>query len=215
MENEKKQQKKRATIRPLIITPIVFVLISMIVIAPTFSKVFGIMKNEVHDAQKTLKIDYNDISVDDEYFKACQKDGTEITRDGLNVCDKVATIECNNAAVGCDVYYGINRVSKRSGAGLSVKQGLFGEGKQIHVDGDVLTVFKALKYVNKGDVFTVKTATEEIQYTVTEITKGEEYGGNAQGEYLLLTTQSSTDAFEYQNKQKLMVVAELGEKEVS
>ena len=205
-----KNTKKRATIRPLIITPIVFVLIFLVVAAPVFFKGYSVVKNGVHDAQKTLRISFSDIDVSDKYFSECQKDGTDITREGLSVCDKLATIECNNAAVGCDVYYGINRVSKRYGAGLSTKSGLFGEDKQIHIDGDTSTVFKALKNVKKGDVFTVKTPAGEYQYTVREITKGTEYTGKIKGEYLLLTTQDSGDAFAQQTKQKLMVVATLG-----
>ena len=211
--SDKHSTKKRATVRPIIITPIVFVLIALIVVLPLFLKGFGILQDKVHTAQHTLTMTYSDIAVDDTYFKECQKEGVAQTRDALKLCDKLGTIECNNAAIGCDVYYGINRVSRRSGVGLSGKGGLFGEGKQIHIDGDASTYFKALYHVEKGDVFTVYTADGEYPYTVREIVKTAEYKGNISGEYLLLTTAESRDAFAHQNKERYTVVATLGTEE--
>lgn len=211
--SDKHSTKKRATVRPIIITPIVFVLIALIVVVPVFIKGFYVLQGKVHEAQKTLTLTYSDVSVDDSYFNECAEEGVAQTRDALKLCDKLGTIECNNAAVGCDIYYGINRVSKRSGAGLSGNGGLFGEGKQIHIDGDASTYFKALYNVEKGDVFTVYTPDGEYQYTVKEILKTAEYSGKINGEYLLITTDISRDAFAHQNKERYTIVATLGAEE--
>lgn len=198
----------------MIITPIVFVLIAMIVAVPVFLKLFGVLTDTVHKAQATMALSIADYQPDDTYFNECKKEGTAQTAEGLKIADKVAEIECDNAAVGCDVYYGINRASKRAGAGLSVKSKLFGGGGQIHIDGDSSSCFKALSNVKKGDVFTVKTAEAEYKYTVKEIVTAQEYTGKVNGEYLLITTESSHDLFAHQSKEKLMVVATFGAEEV-
>ena len=208
---DNKTNKKTSTVRPMIITPIVFVLIVLIVALPLSIKAFGIMKGRVHSMRETLSVSYGDISASDEYFNECVKDSAELSPDALSVADKVGTIRCNNAAIDCDIYYGINRVSKRSGAGLSTKCGFFGEGGQIHIDANASEYFKALENVKKGDVFTVEIPSGEYVYTVKEITTAEEYSGKVKGEYLLLTTDVSHEAFAHQDKNRLMVVATLGE----
>ena len=208
--SDKHSTKKRATVRPIIFTPMVFVLIALIVLVPLFVKGFGILQDKVHAAQKTLPLTYSDLAVDDAYFNECVKEGTAQTKDALQLCEKVGTLTCDNAAVGCDIYYGINRVSKRSGAALSTKSALFGNGGKILIDGDASTCFKALYHVEKGDVFTVNAADGEYQYTVTEILTAEEYTGKPSDEFLVITTDASRDAFAHQKKARYTVVATLG-----
>lgn len=214
MDNNK-STKKRATVRPMIITPLVFVLIALIFALPVLLKAYSVLKDRVYQAQETLSISIADYQPDDTYFNECRKEGTAQTAQGLKAADKVAEIECNNAAVICDVYYGINRASKRNGAGVSVKSKLFGGGGQIHIDGDSSGAFKALSNVEKGDVFTVTTSSGEYQYTVKEVVTAKEYSGKVNGEYLLITTDASHDVFAHQNKDNLIVVATLGAEEVS
>ena len=211
MSNDNKTNKKKSTVRPMIITPIVFVLIFVILALPLSVKAFGIAKNKVHGMRETLHITYGDIDVSDDYYNECVNDSLEMSHDALEVADKIGTLKCNNAAVECDIYYGINRVSKRYGAGLSTKTGFFGEGSQIHIDGNVADSFKALSNVEIGDTFTVNIPGGEYVYTVREITVAGEYSGKLKGEYLLLTTDVSSDAFSHQDKKRLMIAATLGE----
>ena len=217
MENNtsKSKTKKRATVRPMIITPIVFVLIAMIIAAPVSIKGFQLLTYEVHDIQHTLSKREEDYQPDDTYFNECLKEGTPQTVDGLKYADKVAEIECNNAAISCDVYYGYNSVSLPNSACLSTDDNskLFGEGGRLHIDGNTSSEFKALENVEKGDVFTVKTTGGEYQYTVKDIQildmKKDTYP-KVKGEHLLITTQASHDVFAHQNMRELVVVATLG-----
>ena len=198
----------------MIITPLVFALIAIILALPVLLKGYSVLTDRVHQIQPVLTATIGDYQPDKTYFNECKKEGIAQTADGLKIGDKVGEIECNNAAVGCDIYYGINRVSKRDGAGLSVESKLFGGGGQIHIDGDSSGAFKALANVEAGDVFTVKTADSEYQYTVKKIMTAQEFTGKVKDEYLLITTEASHDVFAHQNKDKLMIVATLGAGEV-
>ena len=198
----------------MIITPIVFVLIVMIVAVPVSLKAFGVLKAKVYEMQPVLCVTQSDYAPDSAYFDECKKDGIPQVKEALKIADKVGELECDNAAVGCDLYYGINRVSKRDGAGVSAEGALFGSGGEIHIDGDASGSFKALKNVEIGDVFTVTAPDGEYQYTVKTITVGSEFDGKVKGEYLLLSTDSDSAVFAHQNKNKLFVVATLGTEEV-
>jgi hypothetical protein len=61
----------------------------------------------------------------------------------------------------------------------------------------------------------VQTPNGEYQYVVKDILVDTEYTGNLKGEYLLLTTDASHEAFSHQNKYKLMVAATPGTGEVN
>ncbi len=210
-QTQEKKIKKRPTVIPLILTPVIFVAIAAVLVMPMAFKAFGTAKDTVHQMQNVLHEEIGDIAASDAYFEECRKEGIPQSKDALQVADKVGTLSCNNAAVNCDVFYGINRVSRRCGAGLSAKSGFFGEGGAVHIDGDASASFKALRHVKKGDVFTVQTADGEYVYTVQDVQVCREYAKKVKGEYLLLTTAASDAAFAAQNPEKLTVVATLGE----
>ena len=50
------KKRKRATIRPIIITPIIFVLIASVVAVPVFLKVYSVLEDIVHEAQGVLSM---------------------------------------------------------------------------------------------------------------------------------------------------------------
>ena len=185
-----------------------FVLISLIVFAPMFFKGYSSLKSKVHDMQSVLAMSSADISVSDDYFKKCAEDTMPVNKQALSAGYKVAEIECDNAAIGCNVYYGINRVSKRSGAAMSSDSAMFGDGGCVIIDGDASTYFKALENVEKGDVFTVTTPNEVYTYTVKQIMTAEKYD-KKKGDCLVLSTDGSHKAFAHQNAEKLYVVAML------
>ena len=202
----------------MIITPVVFVLIAIVIALPASVKGYHLLTYKVHEIRSTLNNYSYDCKPDDTYYNECLKEGVAQTAEGLKTADKVAEIECNNAAISCDVYYGYNYVSRRNGACVSAEDKLFGEGGRVHLDGDASAEFKALSNVEKGDVFTVRTTGGEYQYTVTDVqTLDMNYQiyPKVKGEHLLITSQASRDVFAHQSMQELVVVATLGAEEVS
>ncbi|MBQ7202525.1 MAG: hypothetical protein IJS03_00755 [Eubacterium sp.] len=212
--NNKHKTKKNNTLAQLFVAPFVFVLIALVVIVPMFIGGFSFAKTYVNKARESFTMSYGDLVPNDKVYAKHLKKGEKIDKKELEVAGKVGELSCDNAAIGCDVYYGINRASKRYGVAASAKSGLFGDGGEIRIDGDVSSEFKALKNVKKGDVFTVNAPEGEYKYTVVDVTTAQEYTKKLSGEYLLLSTEVSSDAFAHQAGQRLFVAATIGAEEV-
>lgn len=174
---------------PYISTPIVFVLISFVVVVPML---FGIMHfaiNAVHIAQQSLTIGYNDVEIGD--------DGDN----ELDVCEYVGTLSCGEAGLNTDVYYGINRVSLRNGAGMSKKSVL---GESVKLSGYSSGAFRALYNLREGDVISFSVNDDKRLYQITDIVLSK--NADVNGDLILCTTKDNS-AFSYYDDDMLYVIA--------
>lgn len=203
----KKHRSKHNSLLVYLTTPLVFVLISMIVIAPMC---FGGMKfaiNTVHSAQKVLARDYNDVEAKLDYEPSIVENGT-VEVPELSTSQKFGVITCDNAGLYCDVLYGINRVSLRNGVALDTSGGFCGTGKSVEVYGYASTSFKALPNVKVGDVICFETLWGKYTYKVKEKSVLKKAPDSSKGEQLILATEKDKNAFSAFESEKLYVVCE-------
>lgn len=189
-EKTKKHHKRGNKTSSYFLTPIIYVLVSMIVVIPVLIGGMHFAVNTVHNAQETLSIDYNDISVSDD------ADGDAM----LDICEYVGTVECERVGLYSPVYYGINRVSLREGCGL----GYNGELKRLF--GYSSTVFKPLNKLEVGDAIILSTSAEKTKYKVTSI-YDKDVSDSVENGLVLCTTKDSSP-FSIYDKARAFVVAE-------
>lgn len=133
--------KKHHTVLPYITTPLIFVVISMVVVAPILAGGLNFAVDTVHEAQQVLSIGNNDRVAG----------------------DKVASIRCRRIGLNADVYSGINRVSLRNGCGMTDDE------NGIRIAGYSSSVFKPLLNTKMDDVFTITIGDEETMYRVVDV----------------------------------------------
>lgn len=198
-----KKHKKKKAVLPFITTPLIFVLISLIIILPLFIGFTGFAVRAVHTAQKTLTADYYDKSVSTQRY-----DSNQINFDDyIGACEKVGVLSCESAGIKTDVFYGINRVSLRNGAAVSTESSFPGKGGEIDVAGYASTAFKGLKNVGEGDSISFETNSGIYRYKVTSASVSDGFEKPSIGEFIVLSTSSDINAFSSQNKKKRYVVA--------
>lgn len=209
--NTKKSNKRKhhnKTVLPYFTTPIVFVLISMLVVAPICFGAMHIAIDKVHSAQVVLCKDFNDVEAITEFEASTKKSGS-VEIPAIHTAQKIGVIECKNAGLCVDAYYGLNRVSLRNGAALDSDSSLCGLGGVIDTYAYSSKGYKALGSVEVGDVISFKTLWGSYTYKVVEKSVSEKSPKRNDGEYLVMATEADKDAFSSFNKDKLYVVAKM------
>ena len=199
---KRKIKKKDRGLLPFITTPIIFVLISLVVILPMFIAFTDFAVDKVHEAQQSLVMDYYDKEISTERFDNKTLDYEA----SIGACEKVGVIKCEDAGIEADVFYGINRVSLRNGAGISSKSTFSGYSSQLTVAGYSTRAFKGLNNVSEGDKIIFETTEKIYEYTVISNsvtnTPARLYGGN-----IVLCSDENSKAFSAFNSEKRYVVA--------
>lgn len=203
----KPHRKKHHTVRPYIVTPIIYVLIAMIVIVPVSIGLMNTAVNLVHRAQKTFTMDYCDVQVEDVKFVPGDAQTGQVKLPEINAYQQYGIIECIDAGLKADVYYGLNRINLRKGAASSSQSAIPGQGDTINVAGYNKTAFKSLKYVEKGDEITFTTNYGVYRYQVYSVTKSNSYKSIdvEDGETLVLSCDYSDGPFSNQSDERLYV----------
>ena len=204
--DEKRSEKVMAS---YIVRPLLFVLISLIVIIPLSLGMLKIAVNTVHKAQSGLLITLNDISINTDSFTPSDKFSGTVALPEFTYCEKVGELSCEEKGLNTDVFYDINRVSLRSGAGISREAGMPGTGGAVEIKGDVSKGFKALENLKEGDMLVFQTSWGFYEYRVSAVEIAQEAPECEADEYLVLRTQSSKNAFACLDENKMFVVAEL------
>ncbi len=208
---KKRGYVRRYEILAYIKQPLIYILISMIVVIPVMIGLMNFAVNYVHTAQKALTMDYNDIEVDNSYKKADKNNYYK----SVHIGKLMGSVVCENAGLNSKVYYGMNRVSMRDGAGMDNTSALPGNGSCVYIAGYASSGFGALYHLEKGDTLTLETYWGKFRYKVTEakvcnhVRKME-----PEGESLILVTSASTDAFSVYNDESYCVAATLISEEV-
>lgn len=205
MSDEKRKNKKHNAVLPYIRIPVLFVLISLIIVLPLCFVMLNFSVKAVHKAQNVLVPVISDYSLTDDGFKVSDIKSGNVTFVKPEPFSKLGELSCADAGLSVSVYYGNNRVAYRGGAGLTSKNALPGQGSAIEVTSNSSGKFKALYNVKTGDVITFATEWGKYKYKVYDITVGT--FPEPKGETLYLTTAESKTAFAALNGRAYVVSA--------
>lgn len=208
-KKKRHKAKRHYTVYPYLNYSFIYVLITMIVVVPILIIGLNSAVNTVHNAQKVLTRDYNDIQLDETYEKKNENNYLE----DIKIGKLIGTISCEKAGIYEKVYYGTNRVSMRNGVGISTKSYLPGNGGCTNIAGYASSSFKGLYDINIGDTVILETYWGTFKYSVTDIYEAEALK-RVEGDKIALATFTSTDAFSCENGKRLYVVGKLISKEV-
>ena len=164
-KSKKKRAKRERGMIPYITTPLIFTLISLIIVLPLLFSFLNFAVKTVHNAQQVLSIDFNDKTVDSTRF---DNKTLEYDNDKIGVCEKVGVLKCESAGISSDVYYGINRVSMRNGIGLGNESIFSGYKSKLNLAGYSTAALKGLNNVKVGDIIVLETTERVFEYQVVE-----------------------------------------------
>lgn len=205
--NEHEQDEyrhKKHVVLAYFTVPLIFVLVSLLIVVPSGKFLFGKAVQTVHKAQEGLTISYNDLKATDASVEFTEDDGIVI--EPPIAAQRLGTLKCETAGLNAELYYGINRVSLRGGAGVKSGASLFGMDGQISVYGYASTAFKALKNVKIGDIISVEASWGKYEYSVEDIQLSES-APKLDNNVLVLSSDADDGAFSGQSKMKRFVVA--------
>ncbi len=208
--NKKKRHKKRRIVLPYIFTPIIYVLISLIVVVPIGIGLLNFAVDNVHKAQQVFTMGYYDVAPEQEKFVASDKKSGKVSLGDIKPFYQYGIISCEEAGLNSDIYYGLNRVSLRNGAASSSESKLPGQGGEIDIYGYSSAAFKSLKYVDKGDIIIFQTNYGLFKYKVYESGLSDKpLRKNNSSEQLILACSENDKAFSNFSSKKYYVCAEL------
>ncbi|MGN0521973.1 MAG: sortase [Eubacterium sp.] len=176
--NKHSNKEKKSVLPEYVIIPSAFVSVLLVLSIVAIIIAMKPVTELVHKVENGAPIEVRDIVL-------LEDNGDNDVEYG----EYLADITCENTGLNSKVYYGANRISYRSGAGLSSKFSLFGEGKAIVLSGYDTTYFSALKNTEKGDIFTVQAGGQTYKYKVTDTA----------------LIDKSVEAFKENNKERLVL----------
>ncbi|MDE5985483.1 MAG: sortase [Eubacterium sp.] len=135
--------------------------------------------NVVHKLEDNFKMLVRDVEIDDNTYFPNVPDGAEpennTTDFKVHLGDKIANVSIESCGLNCSVYYGINRVSMRNGAGLSSilgcvdSKGRLNHDSMLVIKGYDETFFSSLKYAEIGDIVTLDSNfSPAMQYRIVD-----------------------------------------------
>ena len=203
--SKKGKKKKDRGIIPYITTPLIYCLVSLVVILPMFVSFVSTCVKTVHNVQEKLVIDYNDISVNTERF-----DDKSLVYDAsvISTCEKIGTLKCERIGLCTDVYFGVNRVSLRNGAGLSSESSFDEYKSKLDIAGYSTAAFKGLYNIKEGDIIVFETTDKVYEYRVIS-NKVETSPESRYSSGMILSCDKESKAFSAYNSKKRYVVAEI------
>ena len=208
MSEKKKKRHHHHTILPYIATPLIYVLISLVIVVPIGIGVLNYSVNLVHKAQPSFPYSVSEIELNDSAYKPnFVKSGT-VARPKIDSGDKIGEIKCKAFGLEGNVYYGENRVSFRKGAGMKTDV-LPGDTGVCEIYGERAGVFSNLDSVKVGDKITLDTNWGEFVYSVADIKRGTEAPEETMPQGLMLVTSVGDKAFSNFNEEKLYVLADI------
>ncbi len=203
--SKKHKRKKDMGAIPYFTTPLTYCLIALIVILPMFISFVNLSVKTVHNAQQKLTVDFNDIEVNTDRF-----DNNNLVYDisKLSACEKVGVLKCDKIGLSTDVYFGVNRVSMRSGVGLSSKSSFDDYKSKLDIAGYSTAAFKGLHNISKGDILVFETTDKVYEYKVIS-NKVEPSPDIRYSSGMILSCDEESKAFSAYNSEKRYVVAEI------
>lgn len=196
------KKKKDMGIIPYLTTPLIYVLISLIAVLPLFIGFANMSIKAVHNIQDNVAIDYNDRVV---YSDRYDNKSLVYESGKIGICEKVGVIKCEKVGIVEDVFYGVNRVSLRNGAAMSVESNIDSYKSKLYLAGYSSRAFKGVNNLSVGDVITVEMCDKTYQYTVESNEISETAPAFERG--LLLSCDVNSKAFSAYSRKKRFVYA--------
>lgn len=181
---------------PYILTPVIFVLISVLALLPAGKFLMNYAVSTVHKAQTKLIMDFNDIQPD----RNENENNTSLDSISIQSGQKLGRIVCDEAGINADVYCGLNRVSLREGAALKADASLPGSGRTVKIAGYRTTAFKNIDFLKEGDIITFETMWGSFDYKVYSIKEQSKSDGR-EGDLIISTAVNSSPFSSYEDKQ--------------
>lgn len=166
MKKSKKHSTENGTKDYIIKTFCYLVILLAITIITAFAAITPVA-NLVHKVEEYVAMSVRDIRLNDDAYQPLTLENS----DGVHYeyGDKIAAVTSENFGLNCPVYYGSNRVSMSTGAGLSGDSAIFSADGTSIVCGYTESSLSALDYAEIGDVITVTTNYGEFSYEVFDI----------------------------------------------
>ena len=203
----KKEHKHDKVLTPYFTKTLTYFLIGLLVMLPlAFGGLYAAVR-VVHKAQPHFAKTMYEVQLNDSDYAPNDAVSGTVSLPSLNIGTKVGTLVCSDKGMNTDVYYGANRVSYRSGAGISAKDGLPGQGKTVDVKGYAGNGMKALENLEESDVITFTTAWGTYEYEVIAAEIAVEPSVTEEGELLVLSCSKSKQAFATFSDERLFVTA--------
>ncbi len=176
MENKNEKSKKRHSHRrkspnDFVKTVAIFVCVELIVVVGAIIGVNKSACDAVHKLEAAMPKSVMDLQIDSNQDTYISLDDEKLDYGSL-----VADITVEKRGIEVPVYYGLNRVSLRYGAGVSSDENAsaFDGNANTFIAGYDETYFKSLKYVKAGDKVKVKVAGKTISYKAVDVFVGDE-----------------------------------------
>ena len=208
MSEKKRKRIKHRAVLPYITTPIIYLLISLIIIVPLCFILLNYSVSLVHKAQPSFAYSISDVELSTESFKKSDVKSGTVSRPALEAGEKAAQLSCKAAGLSCDVFYGRNRVSYRQGAGLKTEI-LPGDTGVSEIYGERADAFKPLKNLKIGDRLVLETSWGTFVYSVSDLKTGTQPPEDTMPQCLLLVTSNDDKVFSNLNEEKLYVLADI------
>ena len=208
MSEHKKTRKKHRAVLPYITTPLIYLLLSLIIIIPLCLVLLNYSVSLVHKAQPSFAYSISDVKLnDDAYKKSDVKSGT-VARPVLKAGDKIGELSCSGAGFSCNVYYGENRISFRKGAGMRTEI-LPGDTGVCELFGERANAFKAVKNLKIGDKLKLETSWGSFVYSVSAVEVSAQPPEDTMPQSLLLVTANDEKVYSNLNEERLYILADI------
>ena len=208
-ENKKRKTKrKHHTIKPYFTNPLIYFLLSMIIVIPIALLLLRYSISFVHKAQPSFDYSISDIEINDSAYKENVYDSGTVSRPVLHAGDKVGELQCREAGLSCNVYYGENRISVRNGAGMKTDI-LPGDTGICEMFGERSNAFRAVKNLKVGDTIKLNTSWGKFTYSVSDVVVDTQPPEDTMPQSLLLICAGSDKVFSNLNEEKLYVLADI------
>lgn len=188
----------------------------IILLAITISVVFFAINpvtSLVHRVEEHFAIQSRDIVLNDSAYAPNTAENAAAVNAGYG--DKIANITSDDFALNCSVYYGSNRITMKTGAGLNTDSDMPSNGTSL-ILGYAESCFSSLEYCEKGDVITLTTNYGEYNYRVNDIKYIDSSSAaykKAEGDRLVLCALTSD--FSQHSGENLYIFADIIDREAN
>lgn len=207
--NQKHKKKSHNTVLRYLRHVLGFVGISLLLVVPLCLVLLNASVKTVHRVQPYFGKRVSDIVLNDEAYTPSALTSGSTVKPALRAGDKIGVLRCDAIGLETPVYFGSNRIARRSGAGLSVKHSLPGQGKEILISGNIYGTFRGVAQLEEDDEIVLETSWGIYRYTVTGSEISKEPPQADTFETLILSVQTSDEAFAALNDAHRYIVAEI------
>ena len=207
--NKKHESSKHNAALIYLRNTLTFVALGLVIILPLCLVLLNLSVKAVHKVQPYFPKSISDYALSDEGYVPSEVTSGTVARPVLYAYRKIGVLRCDAIGLETPVYCGSNRLSRRSGAGLSLRHPLPGDGKEVLLSANTYGAFRNIASLEEDDEIVLETTWGIYRYRVIGSEISKEAPEADTFETLILSTQSSDEAFAALSDAKLYVTAEI------